>query len=278
MKRWLGYIVLLGFLTSFMQKDGEEVHPSLYQESFSPGERLEYRLNFSIFTVGRARTIVQEEIYSINGRPSYKMDAYGNTSGLIDWLAHVEDHWGAYMDTASLLPHKTYRNIIEGRYRKNEIVNFDYKLNQIEVKELDQETKVYKEPLFYESPDQYVYDMLGGLMLLRSLDFDTIQVGDTIKVKAFFEDTFYDFKSVLIGREVVKTKAGKFRALVLAPMMPKNSIIEEGDDSIRLWISDDENKIPLLAKVQMFIGSAGIELTSFRGLRNPVSSYVQSWW
>lgn len=280
MKKGLLYIVLFVGLTAFVGSDSEsDVYPVINQKSFLPGEIIEYRLNFSIFTVGRGITIVQDRIYNINGRPAYKVDIYGNTSGLVDWITHVEDHWGAYIDTTSLLPHQTYRNIIEGRYRKNEKVFFDHDTGKIEVHELDQETRLFKEPQLFESPAKYIYDMLGGILLLRSIDFDTVQVGDTIKVNAFFQDTFYNFRTVFKKREVIKTRAGKFRALALVPLMPENSIFEEGESSIEFWISDDENKMPLLVRAQMLIGSAGVEITSFRGIRNPISSYVHSsWW
>ena len=49
--------------------------------------------------------------------------------------------------------------------------------------------------------------------------------------------------------------------------MPENSIFE-GEDAVLAWISDDDNKIPLKVEAEMFIGHAGIELTSFSGLRN----------
>lgn len=280
MKKWLLYIFLFVGLTAFIGSNSDDgVYPEINQKSFLPGEIIEYRLNFSIFTVGKAKYIVQDQIYNINNRPAYKVDIYGNTSGLVDWITHVEDHWGAYIDTTSLLPHKTYRNIIEGRYRKNEIVIFDHNTGKIEVQELDQETRLFKEPQLFESPAKYIYDMLGGILLIRSIDFDTLQVGDTIKVNAFFQDTFYNFRTVFKRREVIKTKVGKFRALAMVPLMPENSIFEEGESSVTFWISDDENKIPLLIRAKMLIGSAGVEITSFRGIRNPISSYVHSsWW
>ncbi len=231
-------------------------------------------MNFTFLTVGKAKSIVRNQIYKINGRPSYKIDVYGKTSGLVDWLVHVDDHFGAYLDTASLLAHRTERNLIENKYRRNEIVRFDHKTKMIEVKELDQETRKFKEPEYYFSPENNIYDMFGGLMIIRSLDFDTIAVNDTISVDAFLEDTFYELKTVFRGREVIKTKLGKFRALVLVPLIPGNELFEEGDESLKVWFSDDKNKIPLAAQAEMLIGHAGFEIISFSGLKNPVSSYI----
>jgi len=273
-KVWL-YAVLFLTLSSFVQSDEEVVYPPIFHDCFAPGETLEFRLNFSFFTIGRAKSIIRKEIYQINGRPAYKIDVFGKTSGLVDWIAQVDDQFGAYLDTASLLPHQTYRNLKEGRYRRNEIVRFDHRTKMIEVKELDQETRKFKEPEYFYSPEKYMYDMFGGLMIIRSVDFSKIAINDTISVDAFLEDTFYTFKTVFRGRDVIKTKLGKFRALVLAPIIPDNELFEEGDDTIKVWLSDDKNKIPLAVKAEMFIGHAGFEILSFAGLRHPVSSYIQ---
>lgn len=273
--RWLTYILTFLVLTAFVQSDEEEIYPPVEHDAFAPGEVMEFRLNFSFFTVGKAKSIVHEEIYNINERPAYRIDVFGKTSGLVDWIAQVDDQFGAYLDTVSLLPHQTYRNLSEGKYRRNEIVRFDHRTKMIEVKELDQETRKFKEPEYFYSPEKYMYDMFGGLMIIRSLNFDTMKVGDVIKVDAFLEDTFYEFKTVFKGREVIKTKLGKFRALVLVPVMPDNELFEEGDESIKVWLSDDKNRIPLATKAEMFIGHAGFEILSFSGLKHPVSSYVQ---
>ncbi len=274
MRRIILYIVILIVFTAFVQSDEEEIYPPIPHDSFAPGETIEYRLNFSFFTVGKAKSIIRKQIYKINGRPSYKIDVYGKTSGLVDWLAHVDDHFGAYLDTTSLLPHRTVRNLKEGKYRRNEVVRYDHKTKMIEVVELDQETRKFKEPEYFYSPETNIYDMFSGLMILRSVDFDTVAINDTISVNAFLEDTFYEFKIIFRGREVLKTKLGKFNTLVLVPIIPGNELFEEGDDSIKVWLSDDKNKIPLATQAEMLIGHAGFEILSFAGLKHPVSSYI----
>ncbi len=38
---------------------------------------------------------------------------------------------------------------------------------------------------------------------------------------------------------------------------------------MELWVSDDQNKIPVLMRSAVFIGSVKIELIEYRGLRYP---------
>jgi hypothetical protein len=112
--------------------------------------------------------------------------------------------------------------------------------------------------------------MIGGFLYLRIMDLSKIKVGDTVAVKGFFEDEFYSLSIVYKGKDVVKTKAGKFKALKFVPIMPKNKIFD-GENSVTAWFSDDDNRIPIKISAEMFIGSAGVELTGYKNLRNPVS-------
>jgi hypothetical protein len=106
------------------------------------------------------------------------------------------------------------------------------------------------------------------------MDFSDLQVNDTIAVAGFFEDEFYRLPIVYKGKKTVKTKIGKIRTLVFKPMMPDNKIFD-GKNSITAYFSDDKNRIPVKIDAEMFIGTAGVELTDYSGLRNPLSLVKQ---
>lgn len=260
-------LTLLGSEFAFAQAQEDSVFAYLPRNEFKRGEYLDYKATFGIFTVGRGTFQVQNTLHRVKGRICYKVDAYGETSGLIDWLSSVDDHWGAYVDTSSLVTHIGYRTLREGRYKKNEVAYFDFEDDSIRVKDLDFETGKYKTPKAY-SMDSVTRDMFSGFLWMRTLDFNELEVGDTLAIPSFLEDTFYNFEVVVYGREVLKTKVGKFKSIKFIPVMPDNSIFE-GEDAIVAWFSDDDNKIPLKVEAKMFIGHAGIELTGYNNLNNP---------
>ena len=236
------------------------------QRSFQAGETLTYKVMFGWFAVGKAKMKIQDKYYRINHRDCYKVDIWGKTSGVVDWVATVDDHWGAYIDTSSVVTHLAFRNIKEGRYRLNEIVRFDHVTDMIEAKVIDKKTGNYKEPMYYQAPNN-IRDMIGGFLYLRTVDFGSMNSGDTVQVSGFFENQFYHLKIVYIGKEVINTKVGKFNTLKLVPVMPDNTLFD-GENSIFVWISDDENKIPVKVEAEMFIGHAGIEVIEVENLRN----------
>lgn len=264
-------IALFLIITGFIQDDGPEVYSPVRNESFSRGEVLEFKMTYGFFTVGKGSAKVHPNYFKFNNRDCFKVDVYAKTVGFIDWVADVDDYWGAYIDTLALVPHQFYRKIREGSYRKDEWTYFDHVNKKIQVKTLDKKTGKLKEPKYYEAPkQQQVRDMIAGFLYLRTLDFSTIKKGDTLNITGFFEDEFYSLNVVYHGKDVVKTKAGKFRAIKLVPVMPDNKLFD-GENSITAWFSDDKNRIPVKIDAQMFIGSAGVELTSYSGLRNPIN-------
>lgn len=264
MKNKLAVIIFSVLILSAFTQDSE---PNTYlNDTFKKGEYLEYKATFGFFTVGRGSWRIQNKNIEIHDRPNYQIDVHGRTSGLIGWLATVEDHWKSYVDTASLVTHLAMRNLKEGKYKKVDITEFFHEDSLIKVKDLDFETGSFKEAEEYSMED-VSRGMISGFLHMRTLDFTKLVIGDTITIKAFLDDTFYDLKIVCFRREVVETSAGSFKSIVFKPFMPDNSIFE-GEDAILAWISDDKNKIPLKVEAKMFIGHAGIELTSFTGLKN----------
>lgn len=120
----------------------------------------------------------------------------------------------------------------------------------------------------------YIRDLVSGMMLLRSVPFDTVAIGDTLRTDAFFEETLYDFKVVYDGTEEIKTKLGWINAHRLLPVMPENPVFD-GEDSIVAWVSADENQVPLKMEAEMFVGSASLEIIEAEGLAAPLGKKAE---
>ena len=236
--------------------------------SFGKGEELEYKVNFGFLSVGKAITRIDDQVHSINSKPCYKIDAFGSTSEWMTWVAKVDDNWGAYLDTTTLSTQISYRKLKENNYRLDELSAFDHVAHKVTVKVKNKETGIYEEKNKYDIPHN-AKDLVGGFMLLRQIDFARLQKGDTVTISGFFEDTSYYLKVMYKGKETIHTKMGKIPCNVMIPIMPDNKLFD-GENSITCWISDDGNKIPVKIQAKMFIGHTGLELVSFRGLRNQI--------
>lgn len=268
MEKALFGILLVFVLCGFVSEGQDILLPSIRNDSFKRGEVIEFKMTYGFFTVGKGSARIDHEYYRMNDRYCFKVDVSGKTVGMVDWVADIDDKWGAYIDTAALVPHQFYRKIREGRYKKDEWTNFDHVNQKIEVKSVGKSGKP-REPQYYDAPPG-VRDMIGGFLYMRIMDFSRLNVNDTVTVTGFFEDEFYKMKIIYRGKDTVKLKVGKVRALVFTPVMPSNKLFD-GEDSITAYFSDDKNRIPLKIDAKMFVGSAGVELTGYRGLRNPLN-------
>lgn len=260
--RWLiGSLVLVAIMAFTFRPEETKKYGS-----FSKGERLDYEMYMGIFTVAKGTTVVDPNFHYKNERACYKVDAFMQTTGIATWVSKVNDNWGAYIDTAQIVTHESYRKLKEGNYRLDEWITYNHEKDEASVKIADKQTGKYGEPKVYKTPDN-VRDVVTGFTYLRVIDFTKYKIGDTLTVSGFFEDKAYHFKIMFRGRETIKTDIGKIPCFKLVPIMPDNQLFR-GENSVTVWISADGNQIPIKVDAKMFIGHAGTELVSFRGLRN----------
>lgn len=235
---------------------------SVDNTSFFRGEVLEYKVHYGFVNAAVAKMTISDEAIDIQGRRCYKIEVFGRSVGMFDLFLRIRDTWGTYLDSASIITHKFYRKIEEGRYRKHEIVDFDQANHQAKVHTFDNKKQAWRPTEVFQTPPN-VQDLVSGYYYLRTIDFKRLKKGDIITVDAFFDDEVYDFKIRFDGRAELKTKLGKIRSLVLTPIMPNNKLFD-GENSITMWISDDNNKVPLKIKAEMFVGAVEIDITNFK--------------
>jgi hypothetical protein len=195
----------------------------------------------------------------------------GKTAGFGGALVSVEDTWRTYIDTAAFVSHRFYRHLEEGDYRREEVTDFTPLTNSAVMKfedynAKDPSTKPHnKGKKSFKTPD-YAQDIVSGYYYLRTVDFSKYNVGDVIKVAGVIEDATYNLQIRYKGKEEVKTKFGRVMAHKLVPIMPANQMFS-GENSIRFWVSDDKNRVPVRVEADMFIGKVVCEIRDYSNLR-----------
>lgn len=264
-------ISILLSLSAFIQTDNRGGYRRIKNDVFKQGEHIEYLVHYGPINAGVAYIDVDPKHYSLNNRVCYRIDVVGKTVGTVGILAKVQDTWRTYVDTAAFVPHRFYRNIAEGNYRRVERTDFNPPANQakmtyVEYNVKDKDKKKRKGEEQVSIPD-YVQDMVSGYYYMRTLDFDNLSEGTVIKIPGILEDELYDFNIRYVKKEEIKTKFGKIHAHKLVPVMPKNKLFD-GESSIRFWVSDDKNRVPVRVEADMFIGKVVIEVKDYKNLRH----------
>ncbi|QHL88791.1 DUF3108 domain-containing protein [Nibribacter ruber] len=259
-------LFLTGFLgtilSGFAVKDSMRV---IDNDSFKSGETLQYKVHYGVINAGEAVINVAPTLHRVNNRTCYQASVNGKTTGSFDFFHRVRDSWTSYIDTAAIVPQRFVRSIEEGRYRKKEYSDFDHFANKVSVTD----SRDNRKNANYNVPDN-VQDMVSGFYFLRTLKLHNYKPGDTFKVQGFLDDEVFNLIVTYKGKEVVETKAGKIRAHRLVPRMPANKLFS-GEDAISVYLSDDNNKIPVLIQAEMFVGAVKVDLYKYSGLQSRLS-------
>jgi hypothetical protein len=174
----------------------------------------------------------------------------------------VTDLYESYFDKETGKPYQYVRKIDEGGYTKNQEGFFNQGSNTVLVK--DYKHKSQKTIQVTEN----VQDIVSTFYYLRNHpQVDKLKVGESITVDMFFDDETFKFKLKFLGREDLKTKFGTISTMIFRPYVQAGRVFKE-QESLTVWISDDENRLPVRIKASLAVGSLKADLDEFKGLKN----------
>ena len=241
-----------------------QVTRTVKNSSFGRGEKLNFKVYYHSLvtgnvTAGYGTLEITQDNRKFNNRDTYHIVATGKSSGFFNLFFKVDDRFESYVDEDGIYPWLFTRRTREGGYKKDDEVNF----NQLRGSAISRK-KVTHIPI-------NVQDIISSFFFARTLDGNSIKPGDVINLPFFLDDSVYYSKVKFFGRETIKTSMGKVKCLKLKPLLAKGAVFKE-DYPMTLWVSDDANKIPILAESAVIVGSVRMELISYSGLLNPFSS------
>ena len=242
-------IILLLFLINFKICAQQEYF------SFKKGEKLEYKIHYGPLSAG----IANLEIKTIKNQ--YRFIANGKSTGVFSLFFKVKDYYESIVDKTSLHPNQFFRDVKEGGYVKKENVFFNYELQQAE-------TSRDTIPL-----PENTQDLVSIFYYLRAQNFDTLKVGDSFPVQVYLDDEFIESNLLFLGNDTIKTKFGWIPCTKWAPELKTGRVFED-DYGMKLWISNDANKIPVQIKTKVLVGSIEMDLIKYTGLNKTLKTLI----
>ena len=230
--------------------------------SFQTGEWLRFKLSYSGWVKAGNETLeVSESTYK--NKPVYKVVAKGWTTGAIKWFFNVEDYYESQFDKETGQPYKFVRNIDEGGYTKNRIVDFDYVQKKALINDLKENTNTTVDI------EDNIQDLVSAYYYLRDhYDTKTIQDHGVVELNVFFDSELFLFKLKYLGRETINTKFGKIKCIKLRPYVMAGRVFKE-EESLTLWVTADKNKLPIKIKADLRVGSLRANIEALKGLKHP---------
>lgn len=232
--------------------------PGKSEPAFKAGEELVYRVRYGLITAGEASLKVENSDVKFNNRPVYRMVAQGKTSGAFDFFKRIRNRYDSYIDRETLTPYLYTENVREGSYTRKDKARF-YQ---------DQRKVVSDEGTF--KGNVQTFDIISAYYFARNLDLSGIKPGKSFTMSYFLNDGINDLSITYIGKETIKTEFGYVRCLKFSPSIDPGRVFRK-DSKLYLWITDDENRVPVKAEAELRIGSATMELVSAKGLKEPIA-------
>ena len=222
---------------------------------FQDGEVLSYKLKYGFITAAEATIKVLNSDLKFDNKPTYKLTVDAETSGTFDVFYKVRDHYDSYIDKTDLLPYFYQENIREGSYKRQDKARFTQNAK-----------KVVSNRGTFTTPTTQTFDLVSAYYFARSLDITKLKTGDKFKLNYFLGDEISALEIEYIGKETVKSKLGNIRCLKFSPSIKPGRIFKK-DSRLYLWVTDDGNRVPVKAQVEILVGAVTMELKSASGLK-----------
>lgn len=245
--------------------DAPEISPCFMENNtFQAGEEITYKLYYNWNFVWLAAGEVTFRVRELGNE--YHLSAHGRTYKSYEWFFKVRDKYDTYVEKETLLPTTSIRNVAEGGYRLYDEVTFfqeDGKATSLRGK-----TRETAKRANYDI-ENCMHDILSIIYYTRNLDFNSMPTEAKIPIKIFMDKEVWPLTLVYKGKEPKKKikGKGKFKTILFSPEVIEGYVFKKGTE-MKVWVSDDENKIPLLIESPVSVGSVKAVLKDYRGLKH----------
>ncbi|UIR55315.1 DUF3108 domain-containing protein [Sphingobacterium sp. SRCM116780] len=257
MKKLVTLTLLLFSL--FSQVFAQEL-PHLKESAFKGGEKLQYKLKYGFLSAATGLLTVTDT-KSGSGTPAFRLYATGKTAGAFA-IYTVKNEYNSYIDGKSYLPYYYTENIREGGYRRNDKVTFDQKNKAVSGNKGN-----------FKSTVSQTFDLLSAYYFARNLDLSSVKEGQSFKLTYFLNDEIATLGIKYIGIETIETELGSLQCLKFSPEIKPGRIFKK-NSKLYLWVTNDGNRIPVKANVDILIGSVTLELLQADGLKYKLGQRV----
>jgi hypothetical protein len=232
---------------------------------FKPGETLTYQASFSKFifsgTIGDL-TLSVSQTPELREKNLLELRADAVSKGFFPSLLglKVKDTFLSSVSADDLGVEVSARHVEENKIRRDYRSTFNRSKGVVTFTAIDR-TKGKADP---KTKDRvcptWVQDVLSALYFIRT---QPLKDGDVVPIPLSDLGENYNVEGAVLKHEQIKVAAGTFKAIRLDARIFDGRFTKRSGE-LHIWISDDDRRLPLLAKLKTSGYSAVVELTSFK--------------
>jgi hypothetical protein len=240
-----------------------EVAPAAASDRiFRQGERLVYDVTWMGIKAGQA-TLEARGVVPLNGHAAYHLVTTAQSTPLISRFFRVDDRSDSFLAVHPLQSLRFEKQLREGRYRHNSQTAFDHDAKVATFRYLDfgpvpkhvsslEEAERFGTYVSQEFPlSPGALDELSVLYYVRTLPLGE---GRTVVAKVFASKKNWDLEVNVLRRETVDTVLGPRQTFLVEPLLKFEGIFQQ-KGRVLVWVTADTERIPVLMKSEVKIGS-----------------------
>jgi hypothetical protein len=209
-------------------------------------ERFNLDVSWGLIAVGKA-TMSVDKIVMFNGRPAYHLVTEARSNPFCDTFYVVRDVNESWLDARTLTSLGYSKKLREGHFFRDEWVLYDRDAGTFVARRTNKDGSY---AIRVGTIPAQVQDVLSSVYFVRAHE---LPKGGRVVVDVNTPDN-WPLAVNVTKRETVKVPAGKFRAVLVEPAMRREGLFIQKGKRLRLWLSDDPARRPLMMKVEVFFG------------------------
>lgn len=245
--------------------------------AFRSGEEIGYTASYSaaIVSTDVADITFRTTTEKRNGVSCYKIEATGRTRPFYSVFFKMEDVYRSWIATSDLRPVYADMELKEGSYRYRSGMTFDW--NTMRVTTVGRNLKRDKDDVMVMPIGPNSFDAVSLFFNMRNINLGAMKVGVRADLSIVLTDTVRTIQYRYVGKEIIDTESvGAVRCLKVVCQLATTDgeSFAEGSE-FTLWISDDNNRIPIYLETPIRVGRVQAVISSYKGLAHPFTSRVK---
>jgi hypothetical protein len=223
---------------------------------FGPGERLTLRITYARMLGGRAHLAVEP---SEGGGGSWRFVATAKSEGFFAWLFRfrVDDRTVAEWDPEKGCSLGIEKRLREGKAVRDQRVVIDPDTGRAEIEDVKVAQKVF-------DLQPCVLDVLSAFFVAR---LRGVPEKEPLRLSVFDNGKSYVLEVRFLGRERLDLPpplGKKVPTVVVEPLLAEGTGLFVKEGRLKIWLTDDERRIPVRLRAKVAIGSVAADLESYR--------------
>ena len=244
--------------------------------AFQSGETMSFVLHYKWGSINAdvGNATVRLDSVTFNGQKAFCCSAFGKTTKVFDLFFKVREDFKSWFTRDGLRPLKFTRDTYEGGYEARNTYLYDWNPADPHI-----DAEVYTSSLGQMSMTlpltPCTFDLPSLFFFARNMDVDNVEPGKKYPMTFAIDDEVFNVYFILYGRETIKVKGlGTVNTIKFAAKLLEGEVFK-GEEDMMIWISDDENRLPVYFEAPLLVGAAAGRMSGYSGLKYPFTSLVK---